>query len=184
MLAKKTIIKRTMKLFEGASIELTAMVAADNVVNGYIDIVPDALPALPPVQMPVETAEGQPREEGKTNGTPPAGAEPPDQPDAGGPTDAEGRPLEEGKTEEPPSEPEEGANVATVTLGAVLVKNGKNAKGPWEKFSSQGSDGEWYGTFDTKLGKLLYEAAESGGKYVIEFNESKYGRDIVTIEVE
>lgn len=51
-MAKKTVVKRALKTFEGASIELTALIAADNVVNGYIDA--EVVAPRAPVTMPVE----------------------------------------------------------------------------------------------------------------------------------
>jgi len=51
-MAKKTVVKRALKVFEGASIELTALIAADNVVNGYIDA--EVIAPRAPVTMPVE----------------------------------------------------------------------------------------------------------------------------------
>lgn len=52
-MGKKTVVKRTMKLFEGASAELTAMIASDNLVNGYVDIVEER----EPIRMPQAIAE-------------------------------------------------------------------------------------------------------------------------------
>lgn len=54
-MAKKTVVKRAMKTFEGASIELTALIAADNIVTGYIDA--EVIAPRPPVAMPVEIPE-------------------------------------------------------------------------------------------------------------------------------
>lgn len=48
-MAKKTVVKRAMKTFEGASIELTALISADNIASGYIDA-----EIIAPVAMPVE----------------------------------------------------------------------------------------------------------------------------------
>ena len=53
-MGKKTVAKRAMKTFEGASIELTAMIDADNVVNGYIDV--PQIETREPIPMPVETS--------------------------------------------------------------------------------------------------------------------------------
>jgi recombination protein RecT len=49
-MSKKTVVKRTMKLFEGASPELTAMIASDNTVHGVSDL--EILPPMDPIQMP------------------------------------------------------------------------------------------------------------------------------------
>jgi recombination protein RecT len=52
-MGKKTVVKRAMKLFDGASIDLTKMIDADNVVNGYVDI--PQIETREPISMPVET---------------------------------------------------------------------------------------------------------------------------------
>ena len=42
---KKTVVKRAMKLFEGASPELTRLIEVDNVVNGFAEV--DTVPPIP-----------------------------------------------------------------------------------------------------------------------------------------
>lgn len=54
-MAKKTVVKRAMKTFEGASIELTALISADNIASGYIDA--EVVAPRAPVTMPVEIPE-------------------------------------------------------------------------------------------------------------------------------
>lgn len=75
-MGKKTVVKRTMKMFEGASPELTAMLATDNLFNGTEDI--DFEPRLP-IAMPKAIGEttpdppadsGQPSDAGTTNQSP------------------------------------------------------------------------------------------------------------------
>ena len=52
-MAKKTVVKRGLKIFEGASIELTQMIESDNVVNGYFDDRPQQI-TRDPIPMPEE----------------------------------------------------------------------------------------------------------------------------------
>lgn len=73
-MGKKTVAKRAMKTFEGASIELTAMIDADNVVNGYVDV--PQIETREPITMPVETTA-------TITDTP--GTLPPEQPQPGAP---------------------------------------------------------------------------------------------------
>ncbi|MDD5485969.1 MAG: recombinase RecT [Dehalococcoidales bacterium] len=54
-MAKKTAVKRAMKAFEGASIELTALISTDNIAGGYIDA--ESVAPRAPVTMPVEMPE-------------------------------------------------------------------------------------------------------------------------------
>ena len=55
-MGKKTCAKRAMKLFEGASVELTAMLEADNAFTGNVEI--DVTPRAP-VPMPQALSEGE-----------------------------------------------------------------------------------------------------------------------------
>lgn len=48
-MGKKSCVKRTLKQFEGASPELTAMIASDNMVHGFTDI---EIATPEPIQMP------------------------------------------------------------------------------------------------------------------------------------
>lgn len=50
-MAKKTVIKRALKIFEGASPELTRLMQEDNSVSGFIDI-DMAAPIADPVELP------------------------------------------------------------------------------------------------------------------------------------
>ena len=57
-MAKKTVVKRAMKIFEGASPEITKVIDIDNEAVEYEDI------ELPPIEMPKEIEEA-PQEEAK-----------------------------------------------------------------------------------------------------------------------
>jgi recombination protein RecT len=61
---KKTVVKRTMKLFEGASVELTALLEADNAVFG-IDLTPQE-----PITMPKAIGVPEKEEATSTSETP------------------------------------------------------------------------------------------------------------------
>ena len=57
-MSKKTIVKRAMKLFEGASIELTKLLDTDNVVNGVFDLIPEKYEVIPmPKELPTTIPE-------------------------------------------------------------------------------------------------------------------------------
>lgn len=63
-MAKKTITKRAMKLFEGASPELTVLIEADNVVNGFTDLgTVERLPIAEPKALSAPTPASEPMPE-------------------------------------------------------------------------------------------------------------------------
>jgi len=117
-MAKKTVVKRALKVFEGASIELTALIAADNVVTGYIDA--EIVAPRTPVAMPKELPEPAP-------------------------------PLAD------PMLATDGHQTADVVLGACNQKSGTNGGKPWTRFYTQADDGQYYSTFDTKIGAKMPE---------------------------
>lgn len=53
-MCKKTVVKRTMKIFEGASPELTSMIDSDNLINGFTVEQPK------PVEMPRQLPDPEP----------------------------------------------------------------------------------------------------------------------------
>lgn len=151
-MAKKTVVKRTMKIFEGASIELTALLEADNVVNGLevIDIpAPIEMPkALPAPQAALSAGEPAPEDE-------PAGD----------------------PTQEDPVE-EEG-NVVTGVIEGVSVKTGTSKKGtPWTKFGVK-VGGVYYGTFDTEVGEAAKALHEAGATVRITWEADGEYRNLV-----
>lgn len=127
--AKKTVVKRAMKLFEGASPELTKLIEVDNVVFGFGDMetasrVPIAEPkaiAMPSEIPPAQTLESE--------HIPPTSSVPPDQ---------------------------SGQMVVTGILEEVSIKSGEKNGKPWTKYGLRIS-GEWYGTFDAKIGEAAHE---------------------------
>jgi len=151
-MAKKTVVKRAMKIFEGASIELTALIAADNIVNGYAEA---DLTARIPVSMPT-LIEGQAEE------TQPSNAD-----------------HQPGVTGEP-TQPAQG-NTKTVTgmVGAVSVKTSKEgAPKPWKKTGIKIGE-NWYATFDEKVGAAAIKGATV--TIVYKTNEKGY-HDIVAMQ--
>jgi len=65
-MTKKTVVKRAMKLFEGASIELTQLLEADHAVMGF-----EPLPEPAPITMPVAlTSAGEAADGNDSSGAP------------------------------------------------------------------------------------------------------------------
>jgi hypothetical protein len=89
----------------------------------------------------------------------------------GGFTDAPHQPAPKTPAQ-PPAKSASGANVAQGILATVSTKNGMSKRGAWVKYGLK-IDGEWYGTFDEKIG----ETAESiqGERVSIEWKpDGKY----------
>ncbi len=63
-MAKKTVVKRAMKIFEGASPEITKVIDIDNEAVGYEEI------DLPPIEMPKEIGEADEEKEEEPEETP------------------------------------------------------------------------------------------------------------------
>ena len=99
-MGKKTVAKRGLKIFEGASIELTDMLAHDNIVNGFVDLDPSK-EVSPPIPMP-EAISGP--------------AEPPPEPPAGD--------LQEPKKKEPATDQK---LLSLIDQAAVVIGDGGTA---------------------------------------------------------
>ena len=130
-MSKKTIVKRAMKIFEGASIELTAILEADHALLGSDIFEPPAPIAMPRViEIPVE-----------------ASAAP--QPEPMPP------PVE--TVQEPPApenrQPEISDGRITITIQDVVVKSGVTKGKPWTKWNIIAQDRTIYGTFDSVIGE-------------------------------
>jgi len=154
-MAKKTAVKRALKIFEGASIELTALIAADNVATGYIDA--EVITPRTPIEMPVEIPE-----EASTTG--------------------QGRESDNHATgkQDPKNEPETDnqAESVTGTVDTVSVKTSKpDAPKPWKKYGVKIGE-TWYSTFDEKVGAVAVKGAAVTIGY--RTNEKGY-HDIVTM---
>lgn len=86
--------------------------------------------------------------------------------------------------EQPPA-PDNGVLVAEVVIGEVAEKSGESKRGKWTRYYSRCDDGEYYTTFDAKLGTALYELEKRPAiiKYVIEVGPTgKPNRKIISIE--
>jgi len=124
-MGKKTVIKRTMKLFEGASIELTQLLEMDNVVNGYADatIQPE------PIAMPkaIETTATE---------VPPPVA---------------GNATTQSTSETPGEGTQEGRSEVRGVVEKITAKQGTKANG--DPYTTYGVfiSGERYGTFSNDL---------------------------------
>jgi hypothetical protein len=64
-----------------------------------------------------------------------------------------------------------GRMTAKVHLGEVKRKEWRSAKGPWTRFYTQASDGEYYSTFDRTTGEQMDNLA--GEEVVITYREAK-----------
>lgn len=173
---KKTVVKRAMKLFEGASIELTNLIDTDNAALGFESI--HELPPGPPIEMPWRLSAAQheaaPTQEAPTPPPPPA-APAPSQPAAAATPQAPAAPTVQGEEttptdttppgpadfSAPPGPPPDGCDNVRGTLTAVSSKPGKKKTG--QPFVRYGLcvDNVWYGTFDSKIGEFA-EANKPG----------------------
>jgi recombination protein RecT len=180
---KKTVVKRAMKLFEGASIELTALIDTDNAALGLESL--HELP--PPIQQPRRRSAAQqgaaPSQAAPTEAQQPAAPAPskpaaaapmptPQAPAARPPAPAQGEAqhLEDSHPPGPAAVPDvPGGPVQAEwehvrgTLHEVAIKTGKTK----DKTSEDGKvlkgspwirfgvlvDESWYGTFDKDLGE-------------------------------
>jgi len=72
---------------------------------------------------------------------------------------------------------------AEVVLGEVKEKKGKSAKGPWTRTYTQADDGEYYSTFDTKLGQFLKDLQGDNAvlTYVIEETAKGQSRKVLAV---
>jgi len=139
-MAKKTVVRRAMKIFEGASPEMTKVIDLDNIGMGYLGEV-DTTAARTPIAEPkaIEVASETtppPAEQPQDVTRPHQGGAAEDKPDAG----------------QPHAQPE-GILTVTGILDMAMVKKGKNSGKPY--YSIQ-IGGEWHNTFD----KAIYDHAE------------------------
>lgn len=134
--------------------------------NGVIDAeeVPRTT-AKPPIKEPQTAPQNAP---------PP----PPPPKDKGAPPPANPRPT---------TTPESGSgdlkdNEVLVTLGEVKTKNGTGKTGKtWIRTFAKGDDGNWYSTFDVRLGDAM--SSVQGNPAIIEFIQKDSGRDVTNIRL-
>jgi hypothetical protein len=135
--------------------------------NGVIDAeeVPKT-PAKTPIKEP---------QSGPQNAPPP----PPPPKDKGTPPPANPRPTTTPKTGGSGLKD----NEALVTLGKVGAKDGtnRNTGKTWIRTFAKGSDGNWYSTFDAKLGDAMRSV--EGSEVIIEFVQKDSGRDVTNIRM-
>jgi len=153
----KTVIKRALKPFEGASPELTKIMQADNSALGYIDAeVREPIPmptALPPAQT-------------KTTATPPAG-------------------KTTGTATKPPAKQEEAGEDTVTIIGNVekvfTAHSKKDDPKLWTRFDIT-VEGTVYGTFSEDQGDVAKQAGHD--ETPVEIVAKKNGKywNIVTIK--
>ena len=129
--AKKTVVKRAMKLFEGASIELTHLLDADNVVNGYAET--DLL-ARAPIAMPVALPAADTTST-QADPSPPA-------------------PGGQGTTTQPPAPQTDEGSGKPFVAGVLSAVSDKKTSGGKPRWSAQ-IDDQWYSTFDSAIGAVI-----------------------------
>jgi hypothetical protein len=176
---KKTVVRRALKVFEGASPELTQLIELDNAACGYAD----AEPLRQPVGMPKEktppagptidaTATEKPASAPATSAAsaPAAGAPAKDAAAA----DASAPAGDESGSERLPIPSVEG-------LVEVVSKNETKKPGCF-KYGVK-IDGKFYNTFDVKVAEKATQAKNDGVPVRIQYaNNEKYrSMDILTV---
>jgi len=77
-------------------------------------------------------------------------------------------------------------HVSEIVLGEVKTQSGQGAKGRWNRFYSKADDGQYYSTFDAKLGELMANLSADGDpvlmRYHIKTGPKGESRDVVAVE--
>jgi len=84
----------------------------------------------------------------------------------------------------PPPPVVDGSVTVEVVLGEVKDKTGKTAKGkPWKRTYTKADDGEYYSTFDTKLGQFMrdLQGGEALLTYVIKDGPKGPMREVIAV---
>lgn len=153
---KKTVVRRTMKIFEGASVELSKILEADAAAMGYIDV--EAVERKP-VAMPTALT---PKDES---------VEPP--------KPSEQKPA--AKPEESQTAEEDGVLTVTGLVEAVSEKSGESRGKAWTRYGVKVS-GEYYNTFSETIADGCRDAQEKGSEITIEYSVNDKGyKDIVNV---
>ena len=170
-MTKKTVLKRALKLFEGASLELSVLLAADNAVEHVIDV---ESVVKPPIEMPklVEAPK-----------TPATGSTPQEAPEAGAPPEN----AASERTDPPPSQEtgDAGAQEAPVVTGKIekiSTKPGGEGDKAWVKTGVM-VGGIWYGTFDTNVAEKAKRAKAKGQEVSIRYVMAGQFRNIAILTV-
>ena len=74
------------------------------------------------------------------------------------------------------------ANLVTFIPAAVSIKTGTNEKGTWKKYGIKDPQGEWYGTFDEKLGQIAVEAKETKRNIIVQWEIKGQYKEVVTLK--
>lgn len=174
---KKTVLKRALKPFAGGNPHMQTAINLDNDALGLKDTLREPI-AEPKAVTPDSVSEPRPApEEPQTapQNTPPP---PPPPKDKGTPPTTNPR---------PDNPPQSGGsdlkdNEVLVTLGEVKTKNGTGKTGKtWIRTFAKGDDGNWYSTFDVRLGDAM--SSIQGSPAIIEFIQKDSGRDVTNIRL-
>ena len=74
-------------------------------------------------------------------------------------------------TAPPQPDGDTGRMIVETVMGEVRTKGGQSAQGPWMRFYTKAADGEFYSTFDTKLGEAMGNLA--GEQVVLTYRLAK-----------
>jgi len=81
--------------------------------------------------------------------------------------------------QEPESEGTSVANLVVVAFDSVEIKKGTNKRGPWKLYKGRADDGNYYSTFDSRLGETM-KAAE-GQPLTVKYEQTEKGRNVLDI---
>ena len=161
-MAKKTVVRRAMKLFEGASIELTKLLDIDNAVSGFGEIMTRA-----EVKMPTALPSPQPKAEAKKEEV--------QSPDLA-PSPAPAKPAT------PPAATAAESDNGVQTIEIVMPPIGSKADKRGKLRYYIKVDGIFYSTYDTKLADTMQSA--EGIPCVLSYKIDGDFRTIVAVEPE
>lgn len=158
---KKTVVKRAMKIFQGASPELTALLDLDNASMGFAGLTDDV---REPISMPVPTG-----------------------PTIDATADAPPSPTPPSSKDAPPAAPEgsDAPNADPFFEGRVerVAKKENAKKAGTYRYGILIAGCEWCNTFSEDFFNSAQTAKDEGRAVRIHYQEGKYGRDITGMEV-
>lgn len=179
-MAKKTVVRRALKVFEGASPELTRLIEIDNEAVGYVS----DEPLRPSIAMPVEKGPVIDAEATEKAAPSAAAASPAPHPAAAPAPTGEATPPP--AADAPPAgEPAPSAAPTGQQVdGLVLSTASKQTKKEGVfRYGIKVGDA-WYNTFDDAVSGAAERARHEGLRVRIGFAVSKFGNDITTFAVE
>ncbi len=77
-----------------------------------------------------------------------------------------------------------GGETAEVVLEACQSKTGKGAKGEWTRFYAKADDGEYYSTFDTKIGTRMTELAGQPASILFKTETTAKGTNRTILDIQ